>query len=218
MKLETIIFDMDGTLLDSLDGLLHSTNAALAACGYPIRTYEEVRAFVGNGVGKLIERALPGGLANPDYDKCLAAFKEDYKTAMIEGTRPYPGILSMLDTLNAEGYRLAVVSNKIDSAVKELTVHFFDKRIGVAIGERTDVARKPAPDSVYAALKELGMPQETAAYVGDSEVDLATARNAGLPCFSVDWGNRTDEQLLAAGATSISCTAEELLEKIHAAE
>ncbi len=218
MKLETIIFDMDGTLLDSLDGLLHSTNAALEACGYPQRSYEEVRAFVGNGVGKLIERALPGGLENPDYERCLAAFKEDYQTAMIEGTRPYPGILELLDSLNAEGYRLAVVSNKIDSAVKELSAHFFGGRLPVAIGEREHVARKPAPDSVFAALEELGMPRETAAYVGDSEVDLETARRAGLPCFSVDWGNRSDAQLLAAGATSISRTAGELLDKIRAAE
>lgn len=215
MKLETIIFDMDGTLLDSLEGLMHSTNAAMEQYGYPARTYEEVCAFVGNGVGKLIERALPGGLENADYEKCLAAFKEDYKTAMFTGTRPYPGIPALLETLNREGYHVAVVSNKIDSAVKALSAHFFGDLIPVAIGERPGVTRKPAPDSVYAALEEMGMPKETAAYVGDSEVDLQTARNSGLPCFSVDWGTRSDEILLQNGATSISRTAEELLQAIR---
>lgn len=216
MKLETILFDMDGTVLDSMDGLLHSTNAALTSLGYPARTYDEVRAFVGNGVGKLIERALPGGAENPDYDKCLAAFKEDYKTVMFTGTRPFPGILDLLRALKEEGYRVAVVSNKIDSAVRELSAHFFGELMPVSVGERPGAERKPAPDSVFTALEELGMPKETAAYVGDSEVDLATARNAGLPCFSVNWGTRSEEVLLENGATSISRTAEELLAAIRA--
>ncbi len=215
MKRTTLIFDMDGTLLDSLDGLLASTNAALTACGYPTRTYEEVRAFVGNGIGKLIERALPEDADQTAYEKCLAAFQEDYKTAMMEGTRPYPGILQLLQTLKAEGYSVAVVSNKIEHAVKELSDHFFGDLMPVAIGERDGVARKPAPDSVYAALAKLGRETETAVYIGDSEVDLQTARNSGLPCLSVDWGNRSAEQLRQFGATSISHTAEELLEAIH---
>jgi phosphoglycolate phosphatase len=215
MKLETIIFDMDGTLLDSLDGLRHSTNAALSRYGYPERTMEDIRAFVGNGVGKLVERSLPGGLQNPDYEKCLAAFKEDYKTAMFTGTRPYPGVVLLLEALRAEGYGLAVVSNKLDGAVKALSQRFFGGLLPVAIGEVAGAARKPAPDSVFAALKELGAQPETAAYVGDSEVDLQTARNSGLPCLSVDWGTRSTEFLLQNGATSISHTAEEVLHTIR---
>lgn len=215
MKLKTILFDMDGTLLDSLPGLLHSTNAALTACGYPERTYEEVRTFVGNGVGKLIERALPGGLDNPDYEACLAAFRADYQDAMFTGSKLYPGISELLEALRTEGCRLAVVSNKIDSAVQALSARFLEQRVDVAIGEREGVARKPAPDSVYAALDALQMPRESAAYVGDSEVDLQTARNAGVPCFSVDWGNRSAQELVRAGAVSISHTPEELLQALR---
>ena len=211
MYLQTIVFDLDGTLLDSLPGLLHSTNAALARCGYPLRTYDEVRAFVGNGIGKLIERALPGGLENPDYAACMEAFRADYRSAMFTGSKPYPGILELLDALGREGCRLAVVSNKIDSAVQALNGHFFGRRIAVAVGERPGMARKPAPDGVNAALRALRMPRETAAYVGDSEVDLQTARSAGLPCFSVDWGNRSARELAENGAFSISHTPQELL-------
>lgn len=214
MKIETILFDMDGTLLDSLQGLMDSTNAALKKLGYPLRTREEIQAFVGNGVGKLIERALPGGLDNKDYDACLAAFKEDYKTAMYTGTRAYEGMRELVEELRQKGYRTAVVSNKIDSAVKELAERFFGDGLEAAIGDRPDARRKPAPDSVYTALDELGMPRETAVYVGDSEVDLETARNAGLPCLSVCWGNRTAEQLREHGARSISHTVEELRERI----
>ena len=216
MHPKTILFDMDGTLLDSISGLMMSTNAALTACGYPTRTYDEVASFVGNGVGKLIERALPGGLANPDYDRCLAAFRKDYQTAMFTGTKHFPGIVPLLKTLRDEGFHMAVVSNKPDPAVKELAVHFFGELLPVAIGEREGVSRKPAPDSVLAALKEMGMPAESAVYIGDSEVDLATARNSGLPCFSVDWGSRTREFLLEHGAASIAHTPAELLEQLHA--
>ena len=214
MKIETILFDMDGTLLDSLQGLMDSTNAALAKLGYPLRTREEIQAFVGNGVGKLIERALPGGLENPDYEACLAAFKEDYKTAMYTGTRAYDGMRELVAELRQKGYRTAVVSNKIDSAVKELAERFFGDTLEAAIGEQPGKQRKPAPDSVYTALAELGMPKETAVYVGDSEVDLETAKNAALPCLAVCWGNRTAEQLTARGARSISHTVEELRARI----
>lgn len=217
MKLQTILFDLDGTLLDSLEGLYDSTNTALQRYGYPKRTREEIRDFLGNGAGKLIECALPDGCANPDYERCLAAFKEDYQTAMMTGSRLYPGITELLEGLHREGCRMAVVSNKMDNAVKKLARRYFGALMPVAIGERPGVRRKPAPDSVFAALEELGMPRETAAYVGDSEVDLETAHNAGLPCFSVDWGNRSDEILLQYGAVSISHTAQELLETLKKA-
>ena len=216
MKLKTILFDMDGTLLDSLPGLLHSTNAALNVCGYPERTCEEVRTFVGNGVGKL-DRA--GTARRPGAIRIMKpawrAFRADYQNAMFTGSKLYPGISELLETLRAEGCRLAVVSNKIDSAVQALSARFLEQRVDVAIGEREGVARKPAPDSVYAALDALQMPRESAAYVGDSEVDLQTARNAGVPCFSVDWGNRSAQELVRAGAVSISHTPEELLQALR---
>lgn len=211
MAIKAIVFDMDGTLLDSLSGLHHSTNAALTQLGYPPRSEEEVRSFVGNGVGKLIERALPGGRDNPDYEACLAAFKEDYKSAMFSGTAIYDGICPLLQTLSDKGYRLAVVSNKIDSAVKALSSHFFGDLFPVSIGEREGIARKPAPDSVWAALQELGVNRDEAIYVGDSEVDLETARNAGIPCLSVTWGNRSEEELRACGADTLCHTPQELL-------
>ena len=218
MKLKTLIFDLDGTLLDTIPGLHQSVNAALEVCGYEGRTLEEVTAFVGNGLNKLIERALPGGLRNPDYDRCLSAFLADYEYTLFSGAKPYGGILPMLETLRQEGYHMAVVSNKQDIAVRLLNDRYFPGLIGVAIGEKRGVARKPAPDSVYAALKELGVTAAGAAYIGDSEVDIETARNAGLPCFSVTWGTRSVAQLLAAGATTLCHTPEELLETIHTYE
>ncbi len=216
MEYQTILFDLDGTLLDSLPGLLHSVNAAMIRCGCPVHTYEEVRSFVGNGVRKLMERALPGQPDGPGLEDALAAFAEDYKTAMFSGSTPYPGILPLLKTLHEEGYAMAVVSNKTDSAVQALVERFFGEFIAVAVGDRPGLARKPAPDGVYAALSALGREADCAVYVGDSEVDVETARRAGLPCLSVAWGNRTAHTLLRAGAASISHTPEELLAAIHA--
>lgn len=216
MERKTILFDLDGTLLDSLPGLLHSVNAAMARCGYSAHTYEEVRTFVGNGVRKLMERSLPGGAADPQFEICSAAFHEDYASAMFTGSTPYPGILPLLKTLHDEGYAMAVVSNKTESAVQKLAAHFLGGYITVAVGDRPDMARKPAPDGVYAALAALKSGVDHAVYVGDSEVDVETARNAGLPCLSVSWGNRSDAVLRRAGAVSISHTPEELLCAIHA--
>ena len=198
-----------------MPGLLHSVNAAMARCGYSAHTYEEVRSFVGNGVQKLMERSLPGGQNDPQFDTCFAAFRKDYASAMFTGSTPYPGILSLLETLHNEGYAIAVVSNKTESAVQALVERFFGSYISVCVGDRPDIARKPAPDGVYAALAELGSDVEHAVYVGDSEVDVETARNAGLPCLSVSWGNRTGNALRRAGAVAISHTPAELLEAIH---
>ena len=213
-KIETVLFDMDGTLLDSLDGLMASTNAALIRCGYPPRTRGEIRAFVGNGVGKLIERALPGGLGNPDYDACLAAFKEDYKTAMFTGTRPYPGMTALAADLRRAGIRTAVVSNKIESAVEALARRFFGDTLEAAVGDRPGRQRKPAPDGVLAALDALGMGTDTAVYVGDSEVDILTAKNANMPCVSVFWGFRDRDVLEEAGAQNLCADAEEMVRAI----
>lgn len=198
--INTIIFDLDGTLLNTLEDLADSVNYALAKSGYALRTMEEVRMFVGNGVGKLIERALPDGLKNPLYEQVFEDFKTHYGVHCQDKTRPYPGIMELLDELAGAGYRIAIVSNKMDGAVKKLAEEYFGEKIPVAIGECEHIRRKPAPDTVYAALKELHVTGEQAVYVGDSEVDLQTAAAAGIPCISVTWGFRSQEQLLSAGA------------------
>ncbi len=198
--MNTIIFDLDGTLLDTLEDLTDSVNYAMEKFGFPVHTIEEIRRFVGNGAPKLIERSIPQGKENPSYDAVLAAFKEYYAAHCEDKTNPYEGIMALLADLKEKGYRLAVVSNKFDGAVKRLCGKYFGDYIEVAIGESADVKRKPAPDTVYRALRELSCDGSRAVYVGDSEVDIQTAKNASLPCISVTWGFRTAEQLKAAGA------------------
>lgn len=198
--IDTIVFDLDGTLLNTLEDLADSVNYAMEQYGLPTRTLEEVRCFVGNGVGKLIERAIPCGLENPRYEEILATFKAHYEVHCNDKTRAYDGILPMLEKAGQEGYRLAIVSNKFDGAVKQLNEKYFKQYIKVAIGESATVKRKPAPDTVYQALAELSSQADNAVYVGDSEVDVQTAAHVPMRCVSVTWGFRTEEQLLAAGA------------------
>lgn len=190
-----ILFDLDGTLLDTLEDLWNAVNYALEQFGCPARTLEEVRAFVGNGAGLLIQRALPGGKNDPDWQAVLTVFRAYYDAHCRERTRPYPGILEMLAVLRAQ-YPLAVVSNKPDSAVKQLCRVYFGDIF--ARGEDGDCPRKPAPDMLYQAMEALGA--ERCIYVGDSEVDVETARNAGMPCLSVLWGFRDVRCLEQAGA------------------
>ena len=203
-KYETIIFDLDGTLLNTLEDLADATNYALREMGMPQRILDEVRNFVGNGVRKLMERAVPEGINNPQFEETFAKFKEYYGIHCNDKTRPYEGILPLLRELKAEGLQLAIVSNKLDSAVKELAEIYFKGIVPVAIGEKPGVAKKPAPDTVYAALEELHMPAETAVYVGDSDVDIMTANNAGIPCISVLWGFRDEQFLKEHGATQLA--------------
>ncbi|MBO5207991.1 MAG: HAD-IA family hydrolase [Lachnospiraceae bacterium] len=198
--INTIIFDLDGTLLNTLEDLTDSVNYALAQLHCPSRTLEEVKSFVGNGVAKLMERAIPDGKENPDYEEALSVFKEHYAIHCNEKTKPYERILEVLDELSDRGYKLAIVSNKFDTAVKELNHIYFGERIQTAIGESEKVRKKPAPDTVYQALAELSVNADNAIYVGDSDVDLATARNVPMPCISVTWGFRSPKQLLEAGA------------------
>ena len=198
--INTIIFDLDGTLLNTLEDLTDSLNYALRKSGLLERTIEEVRSFVGNGVAKLIERAIPGGIAHPSYAEILREFKAHYALHCKDKTKPYDGILLMLDALCAKGYKLAIVSNKFDAAVKELSSLYFGERILAAIGESEKTRKKPAPDTVYQALEELAVNAAEAIYVGDSDVDLETAANAKIPCISVTWGFRDRESLLMAGA------------------
>lgn len=214
MKYEAILFDLDGTLLNTLEDLKDSCNAALEACGYAPRTLDEVRRFVGNGVGLLIRRALPEGVGEEEWARCLALFKAHYQNNLDNKTRPYPGIEQALDALLARGYRIGVVSNKFDAAVKALCAHHFP-RIQVAVGEREGVRKKPAPDSALAAAQALGVRPASALYVGDSEVDIQTARNAGMDCLSVDWGFRPEAVLREAGATRIIHSPGALLDAIE---
>jgi phosphoglycolate phosphatase len=209
--MKTIIFDLDGTLLNTLEDLYLSVNAALAAFDFPERTIDEVRCFVGNGVRKLMQRSVPDGENNPQFEDCFLAFQKHYAVHLNDHTGPYDGILQLLDQLLVSGYPMAIVSNKSDYAVKELNQKMFGKRIAVAIGEMEGIRRKPEPDTVLTAARELGVRLEDCVYVGDSEVDLETAKNCGIPCIGVAWGFRGRELLEHLGAEQIAENPEELL-------
>ncbi|MDY6041491.1 MAG: HAD-IA family hydrolase [Candidatus Faecousia sp.] len=197
-----ILWDLDGTLLDTLQDLADGTNHALRQFGYPERTVEEVRRFVGNGAQRLIEQAIPAGA---DVAEVLEAFYAYYNAHCRVKTKPYDGILDALAELERR-FPMAVVSNKPDTAVKRLCAQYFSGLY--ARGESADCPRKPAPDMVYKAMDAVGV--ETCIYVGDSEVDVATARNAGVPCLSVLWGFRDRRTLLNAGADHFCAACEEL--------
>ncbi len=205
MMIDTVIFDLDGTLLNTLDDLADSVNAALLQNGLPLRTVEEVRAFVGNGVYNLMVKAV-GDVGHPAFPKAFADFKAHYALHCLDKTAPYEGIMPLLAELSESGYKLAVVSNKFDPAVKKLNEQFFGAYIPVAIGEKETVRKKPAPDSVFAAMEALGSKAETCIYVGDSDVDIFTAQNAGIPCISVTWGFRDRAFLASYGADKYADT------------
>lgn len=200
---KAVIFDLDGTLLNTLDDLADSTNYALSKFGYPTRTIDEVRQFVGNGVAKVIERAIPEGKNNSNFEKCLAIFKENYAQNMYNKTAPYNGIIEMLSNLKSKGIKIAVVSNKFDLAVKELCKKYFEGFVDFAAGENEaqGIKKKPAPDTVISFLNEFNFAPEDAVYVGDSDVDIMTAKNSKMPCISVTWGFRDKKFLLENGAT-----------------
>ena len=212
---KTYIFDLDGTLLDTLNDLHASCNYALRTHGMPERSLEEVKQFVGNGVKKLMERAIPNGLENPLFEETLQTFRQHYLLHNLDTTLPYPGIMEMLQQLKAQGKRIAVVSNKFYAATQDLCKHFFGDTIQVAIGEREDIKKKPAPDTVLEALRQLQVTRQDAVYVGDSEVDVETARNSGIPCISVLWGFRSKSFLLSHGATTFIETPSELTNCKH---
>ena len=209
----TYIFDLDGTLLSTLGDLAASCNYALRTNGMPERTIDEVRQFVGNGVKKLMERAIPGGLDNDKFDKTYADFRQHYMQHNLDTTKPYDGVMEMLEELRKRGKKVAVVSNKFYAATQELCRYFFGDLVPVAIGEREDIRKKPAPDTVLEAMRQLGVTAERAVYIGDSDVDIDTARNSGMPCISVLWGFRDKEFLLEHGAKTLVSTPEEILEK-----
>jgi len=209
-KYKTYIFDLDGTLLSTLADLAASTNYALRTHHMPERSIDEVRRFVGNGVKLLMERAIPDGLNNPLFEETFATFRQHYMQHNLDTTQPYPGIMQLLEQLKAEGKNIAVVSNKFYAATRELCRHFFGDLVPVAIGEREDIRKKPAPDTVIEALRELGVDKEGAVYIGDSDVDIMTAKNSGMPCVSVLWGFRDKEFLLEHGATTLISQPEDM--------
>lgn len=208
------IFDMDGTILDTLEDLKDSVNYALCECGYPERTYDEVRSFVGNGIRKLIERAVPSGTALENIDKVHNIFTEHYKVHCADKTKAYDGIKPLISELRRNGIKTAVVSNKADYGVQELCKEYFDGLFDYAVGEREGIRRKPAPDSVNEALRVLGYNKSEAVYIGDSDVDFETAINAELPCISVLWGFRDEDFLRSIGAKTFVSKPSEILDII----
>ena len=210
MKYSTVIWDLDGTLLDTLPDLASATNYALRHHHLPEHDIDDIRRFVGNGIRRLIERAVPAGASESLTDDVFNTFKQYYVSHCQELTRPYAGITEAMQTLHRAGVKMAIVSNKLQPAVDELYKIWFRDIIAIAVGERPGVSRKPARDMIDIASTALGHDLSDAVYVGDSDVDIATARNAGMPCISVTWGFRDREFLISHGATTLADTPQEV--------
>ncbi len=206
MAYKAVLFDMDGTVLDTLENLWAAVNVSLRRFSLPEASLEAVRAGLGNGAAHLIAAVTPAEQAA----EVLAFYKPYYDAHCNLRTRPYPGILPLMERLRARGVRQAIISNKPDPAVQELARAYFPGLLDSAVGESETVRRKPNPDAVLSAVRQMGLSVEDCVYIGDTEVDLATAKNAGMACIAVSWGFRSREQLIAAGATRIADTAEEL--------
>ena len=215
-KKTTVIFDLDGTLLNTLDDLTNSVKFAMKEMGFPPRTRDEVRSFVGNGIAVLINKSVPSGTDRETIDKTTDIFKKHYGVHCNDQTAPYPGINELIDELGKRNIKMAIVSNKADFATKELSEIYFNGRIPVAIGESAQVKKKPEPDTVYKSLELLASTVEEAVYVGDSEVDIATARNAGMDLILCAWGFRDEEFLKEEGGENIIHRPEEVLNIIGA--
>lgn len=214
-KYQAIIFDLDGTLLNTLEDLMDSVNFALRQFQMPERSLEQIRRSVGNGVRRLMELSVPERLQNPEFEEVFQAFQTHYTEHCNDKTQLYPGIDLLLRRLKARGVKMAIVSNKYHEAVQELKEMYFKEYLSVAIGEKEGIRKKPAPDTVIEALRELEITKEQAVYVGDSDVDLKTAANSGMDCLSVTWGFRTKEELLEAGATVMINDPEEILKFVN---
>ena len=210
MKYQAVLFDMDGTVLDTLDDLCDSINHSLAEFSLPQVSREHVRQCLGNGAAFLVSHSIPAG-SSPELEAdVLAFYKPWYDAHCLIKTAPYEGILPMMQSLKEQGLRLAIISNKPDRAVQELSAAFFPGRLELSVGESPSVRRKPAPDTVLTAASQIGLSVDQCVYVGESEVDLQTARNAGMDCISVTWGVRDEAQLIEAGASVLVRTPEEL--------
>lgn len=206
-----VIFDLDGTLLNTLEDLRDGVNYVLALRGYPERSLEEIRRFVGNGIGKLIERVVPKEVTEEEREEILKEFRPYYTEHCRIKTGPYNGIMELLKELKERNIKMAIVSNKNDAAVKELAKYYFSEYINVAIGECAGIQKKPSPDSVFKAISLLGEEKEQAVYVGDSEVDRETAANAGMDCISVTWGFRDEALLKSLGPEYLIHKPEEII-------
>lgn len=210
MKYRLIIFDLDGTILETLEDLADSTNAALKVNGFPQRSIDEVRSFVGNGIGKLIERAVPQGTDEQVTARVLEDFKAYYAIHCMDKTKPYDGIIDLLGKLRAQGCLTAVISNKADFAVQTLINKYFPGMFDLVAGEKAGIPRKPDPTGVFDVMRRLGVERKDTAYVGDSDVDIATAKNAGLDALIVSWGFRDRAFLIEHGAGHMAATPNEL--------
>ena len=214
-KYDGIIFDLDGTLLNTLEDLMGSVNYALGRNGMEGRTLEEIRHFVGNGVQRLIELAVPRGTGQEQQERVFADFKEHYCIHCNDKTGLYPGIPALLGVLKERGFSMAIVSNKLQEGVDALWQQYFKDYLPVAIGAKDGIRKKPAPDSVYEALRLLNLPRERAVYIGDSEVDIATAANAGMDCITVSWGFRTRKEQEEAGAGVFAEKPEDIIAMLY---
>ncbi|MCD7836443.1 MAG: HAD-IA family hydrolase [Lachnospiraceae bacterium] len=214
MGYRLVIFDMDGTVLDTLEDLTDALNYVFAQYGQPCRSLEEVRGFVGNGIKTLISRAVRAGTSDGETERIYNSFMPYYKAHCADKTKPYDGITELLRQLKEEGLLTAVVSNKADTAVRLLCEQYFNGLFDYCVGEKAGIPRKPAPDSVYEVLEQLSIDKKDAVYVGDSEVDLATAKNAGLDCIAVSWGFRDEGFLSEHGAVRIASEPEEVMEHL----
>ena len=204
---KAVIFDLDGTLLNTLGDLCDSVNFVLGSYGFPTRSLKEVNSFIGNGIGELIRRSLPQN-EQDKFDDALEKFREYYGEHSNVKTCVYDGLIPMLEKLRAEGYKIGVVTNKVDFAAKALCKEYFGSLVDIALGDRVGVPRKPEPDAVYEAMSVLGV--ESAVFVGDSDVDIATAKAANLPCIAVTWGFRDRAFLEEHGGEIFANTAEDL--------
>lgn len=210
MRYDTVIFDLDGTLLDTLDDLTDGVNHALAGFGYQLATREQIRSRLGYGSNYLIAESIPGGRGNPEYQAVFDDYLAYYRAHSSVKTAPYPGIMALLERLKDIGVKCAIVSNKPDSAARELGKRWFDGLVATTVGDRAGIRRKPAPDTLLEVMRQLGAAPERTVYIGDSEVDVQTAQAAGVDCISVTWGFRTEMQLVESGASVLVSDAAEL--------
>lgn len=211
MKYNTYIFDLDGTILDTLLDLANAVNFAMRSKGYPERTVDEVRSFIGNGIRVLIRRAVPQGTEDKDYNEALEIFTKYYLKHIADYTKPYDGIIDVINELKSKGCKTAVVSNKAHFAAQAVVKDFFGDIFDIVVGKMDEFPPKPEPDSLLYTIKTLGVEKSDCIYIGDSDVDVLTAHNAGLPCIGVTWGNRDEDVLLASGAEYIARTPSDIL-------
>lgn len=215
MQYELIIFDLDGTILNTLEDLHGSIQHALTLSSFPTRSLEEVRSFVGNGIRRLVERSVPDSCCSEESEQVYLDFMAHYRIHCADHTRPYEGITEVLRRLRSSGCQTAVVSNKADSAAGKLCQTYFPDLFDFVLGEREGLPGKPDPTPIHLVLKELGVSKEKAIYIGDSEVDIATAENAGIDAFYVDWGFRSAAWLKAHGADIILSSPLEILDRLE---